>query len=64
MPCHTPPIKKSKEMGKCHYPAQILSICITQPQFHPFKSVEFREGMGLRQAIAFLGCYLLEHMDA
>ena len=35
MACHTPPLKESKEAR---------GNAITQPQSHPFKNVEFRDG--------------------
>ena len=39
MACHTPPLKKAKETR---------GNAITQPQSHPFKNVEFRDGKGLK----------------
>ena len=48
MACHTPPLKKAKE---------IRGNAITQPQSHPFKNVEFRDGKGLKLDDGISPCF-------
>ena len=48
MACHTPPLIKAKE---------IRGNAITQPQSHPFKNVEFRDGKGLKLDDGISPCF-------